>query len=119
MDGVKVAENIETPFVMGFNGKHGGNGILLNPLGTINDGQMELMIVNAKSSAKDMMNFMDKAIKEGGVHGYDPRVIFYRGKEFKFMNKNPKTGDALKDRQVLGIDGEVLFFNDFIKYEVE
>ena len=119
MDGVKIAENIETPFLMCFNGKHGGNGVLLNPLGIINDGLMELFIVNAKLGAKGMLAFMDQAIKEGGVHGYDPNVTIYRGKEFTFVNKKPKTGVAVKDRQVFAIDGEVLYFNDFVKYEVE
>lgn len=37
----------------------------------------------------------------------------------KFVNKAAKTGNPRKDIQAFAIDGEVLWFNDFVKYEVE
>lgn len=96
-DGQLLVENQLTPFLMGFSGKHGGNGMLLNPWGVINDGQMELLYIQSKAGAKTMADFMDKAIKRGGIHGYDSITKAIRGKSIRFVNKNPKTGKESKD----------------------
>ena len=93
--------------------------MLLNPISMINDGQMELLFTNTKLGFKGMMTFMDQAIKHGGIHGYDKNVTLVRGKSLRFVNKNPKTGILAKDLQVFAIDGEVLWFTDFVQYDVE
>ena len=43
-------------------------------------------------------------------------VSHMRGRTSKFVTKRPR---AVKDSHVFGIDGEVLFFSNFVKYEVE
>jgi hypothetical protein len=52
VDDIKVLENVETPFLMGNVGKYGGNGFLLNALGVINDGLVDVTIVTKKYGAK-------------------------------------------------------------------
>lgn len=64
---------------------------------------------------KGMIKYMETA-KLGGLHGYDKNLTVVRGKDFKVVSKRPKTGNQAADTHVLAIDGEVLYFQDFIKY---
>ena len=66
-----------------------------------------------------MVEFMDSALKHGGIHAYDKVASAFRGKSFKFVNKKPKASRPNLDTQVFAIDGEVLYFDDFVKYEIE
>ena len=72
---------------MSLNGKHGGNGMLLNPLGIINDGLIEMLVLTSRKSVKELVEVMDKAVKLGGTHGYDKSVAILRGKTMKFVCK--------------------------------
>ena len=58
-DGELLMENLQTGFIMGATGKHGGNDMLCCPLSVINDGLMEMLIVNTKEGFKGMVKIMD------------------------------------------------------------
>ena len=94
-------------------GQHGGNGVLLNPLGIVNDGLSELIFIRGRPGISGMMKFMDDATKGGGVHCYDKSFSFMRGQSFKVVPKRDTTGQP----HVYAIDGEVLYFSKFIKYD--
>ena len=68
---------------MTLEGQHGGNGVLLNPLGVVNDGLTELLLIRGRPGMTGMIKFMDAATKGGGVHAYDPKMQFLRGSSFK------------------------------------
>jgi hypothetical protein len=59
MDGKLVFENEPSPFVMGMQGKHGGNGFLLCPLSIINDGLSELIIIRGRPGPSGMLKIMN------------------------------------------------------------
>jgi hypothetical protein len=52
-------KDVETPFLMCLTGKHGGNGCLLNPVGVINDGLMELLLVKGRVGPGGMVRYMN------------------------------------------------------------
>ena len=67
IDDVLICEDLETCYLMNHSGKHGGNGMLLNPLGVINDGANEIVVITKRMKAGELVGFMDKAIKYGGI----------------------------------------------------
>lgn len=81
-------EDIKTTLVMGFNGKYGGGGMVLNPFALINDGFTDMVVIPEKFGFGQMVDFLGKATKKGGVQGYDNRVHHLRAKTFKLVNKN-------------------------------
>lgn len=90
----------------------------LSPCSVLNDGMLEVMLLTAKAKFGQLVGIMDDAIKRQGVHFYRDDVTFVRGKNIRVENVNPinsKTGQ--KDIQRYGIDGEDLFFREFVKYE--
>ena len=99
---------------MGCTGKHGGNDMLCCPVSVINDGLMELVVITKKEGFGGMVKIMDEAIKRGGIHAYGDNIAFARGKSLRIVSKRPKTGDLQHDLQVFSVDGEVLWFTDFV-----
>jgi len=99
--------------MMCLNGKHGGNNCLLNPLGVVNDGAIEILLVKGRVGPSGMMRYMAQSTKEGGTHIYDKDVAIIRGKKFKIVSKQPK------NPHVFAIDGEVLYFNETLTYDCE
>ncbi len=75
-------------------------------------------MVNETVGMKGMINYMDTA-KQGGLHAYDKNLNIIRGRTFKIVCKRPKTGNIIQDTHILAIDGEVLSFQNFLKYETE
>lgn len=59
VNGELACADLTTPFLMGFTGKHGGNNMLINPLGVINDGQMEIIAMEGKTGVREMVKVMD------------------------------------------------------------
>ena len=112
-----VVEDLETCFLMSMNGKACGNNMLINPMGVINDGQIETCFVEGKKKAGQMIDMMDKSIKHGGIHAYDPTVMTLRGKNFKYVMKRGKMGDPKKDKHILAMDGENILFDNFIRLD--
>jgi hypothetical protein len=74
-----------------YNGKFGGGRIMLNPIGLINDGYMELVYMYKKFGgvtypAKALSMF--SGAKGGGTQFYDNDFVCYRCKSLKLYNKN-------------------------------
>jgi hypothetical protein len=106
--------------VMGFAGKYGGNGFLLNHMGVINDGYLEIMAVTQRYGFKQLAEMMDKSIKLGGTQGYDPNIVQFRGLTAKIEYKDhSKNNTKQKLLHYYVIDGEDLFYENFVKFEVE
>lgn len=59
VDGETLFSGLQTGFVMGCTGKHGGNDMLCCPVSVINDGLMELIAVTKKEGFKGMVKIMD------------------------------------------------------------
>jgi len=51
------------------------------------------------------------------VHAYGDNIAFIRGKSIRIVSKRP--AEQQKDLQVFSVDGEVLWFTDFVQYDVE
>ena len=100
-------------------GKHGGNDCLLNPIGVVNDGLIELLIVKGRVGAGTMIRYMNQSTKEGGVQIYDENLETVRGRSFKLVSKRPQVGakGANNPPHIFAIDGEVLYFQNTLKYE--
>ena len=87
---------------------------MLNPLGLINDGYMELVFYPGQISAAFALYMF---ILPGGRWSYDPGFRCYRCKSAKIVNKQ-KDVDGKPITQDINIDGEDLTFNNFAKYTV-
>ena len=107
VDDQKVFEDLSSMFAMGFTGKYGGKGFLLNPAGIVNDGYIDLMIVSKKLGILEFPHFMDLALKKGGAHAYERGAHFYRGTSFKIVNKNNNDNNQVKTH-CFNVDGEDL-----------
>ena len=57
-----------------FNGKFGGERIMINPMGILNDGLMELIYLDGLASTKFAFNLFDGA-KKGATHFYDNKLV--------------------------------------------
>ena len=93
---------------------------MLNPIGLINDGYMELVylkdvIPRAIYPAKAFGLF--KGAKSGGTQFYDPDFECFRCSQAKIINKSMDICGE-KIAQEINIDGEDLTFTNFAKYEV-
>ena len=60
---------------------------------------------------------MDNALKFGGLHGYDSNILFLRGKSAKIVNKTPKKPSEEGKMIHYAIDGEDLYYREFVKYD--
>ena len=97
IDGVPVrindSEEIETIFIMLFNGKYTAGGLIGDPFACINDGLVDLMIVHDEKFMKffSIVDMLDKAKKLGGIHAYE-NITFLRGKkiEIKYLGRRSK-----------------------------
>ena len=90
--------------------------MLIDPLGVVNDGVNELMLITSKITSLQMVKFMDQMVKQGGIQGYDKNVCHLRGRTSKVVSKLNRTQ---ANTHPFGVDGESLFFSNFVKYEVE
>lgn len=63
MDGKLYKENFDTEIVMGFNGKVGGGGMILNPFAVLNDGFMDMTVVPTRVGFGTLVAILDKATK--------------------------------------------------------
>ena len=119
IDHAKVYDHVVSPFVMGFNGKFGGKGFLLNPMGLINDGYLDLLLIAKDFTIKSFPGLMDGALKRGGIHAYEATTKMHRAKHIRIVNRNAaKKGGKGKDIKCFNIDGENLFYREFIQYEI-
>ena len=82
-DGKHCIRNVDTQFLSLYNGKTGGGGIFLNPIGMINDGYMELVYHDIITVSKAISLF----IRPGGIMFYDPGFTCYRCRNAKIINK--------------------------------
>ena len=87
---------------------------MLNPLGLINDGYMDLVFYPGTITAFFALYMF---ILPGGRMSYDPGFRCYRCKSAKIVNKQ-KGADGEYVTQDINIDGEDLTFNKFAKYTV-
>ena len=103
-----------------YNGKFGGGRIMLNPIGLINDGYMELVFMNKLFGG---LGWPVKALgmfhyaKSGGIHFYDNDFVCMRCRSLKLTNKTLDP-QGKKVTQDINIDGEDLRFTNFAKWEV-
>ena len=96
-----------------YNGKFGGGKIMLNPLGLINDGFMELTFVRGNIGAAWALY---QFVRPGGRMAYESCFVNYRCRSVKIINRQKVDGMAVQ--QDINIDGEDLTFNNFAKYRV-
>ena len=83
---------------------------MLNPLGIVNDGYLELCYAPKVLGMTRLLQIFLQA-KTGGTHVYDNSLQVYRAKKLKIVNKSGLP-------QPVDIDGEPLEFTKFLKYEV-
>lgn len=89
---------------------------MLNPLGIINDGLMELTFMKGICGFGTGLTLFHGA-KSGGLQFYDKKFQCYRCKKVKLSNlKIDKNGEKMI--QDINIDGEDHEFRDFAMYEV-
>jgi len=101
---------------MMYNGRYGGGGKVINPLGIVNDGKTELIFYNGVVSKKTSFGLFD-GLEKGGLQVYDPQLFVYRISKVKLTNKGTNPDGSLK-RQDINIDGEDLMFTKQVKMEV-
>ena len=70
------------------NGRISGGGMYLNPTGVVNDGILDLLILNGEHGFWSMAEIMEKTEKWAGTHIYQENVSAYRGSQFKFISKD-------------------------------
>lgn len=93
----------------------------MSPLSFINDGLIELSIIQGKLSILENSKVQEEG-KAGGKHVYLKRFETWRASEFKFTNKTPHDKKSQKcstepyKTQNCAIDGENLTFKKTIKY---
>ena len=113
-NGVHRVNNLRTQYLQIYNGKFGGGRIILNPLGLINDGYMELVYRPGLFNAAFAIYMF---CLPGGVMCYDEGFTCFRAKQAKIINKmKDKDGNMIE--QDINIDGEDLTFKNFAKYTV-
>ena len=109
-NGKHKIENLWTQYMQIYNGKFGGGKIMLNPIGILNDGFMELVFYKTWISAAGAINLF---CKPHGKLFYDSGFVCYRCKNVKIVNKQvDKTGKKVP--QDVNIDGEDLTFTNHI-----
>ena len=113
-DGKEFISNLNTQYLQIYNGKTGGGRIILNPIGMINDGFMELVYRPAYVGPHTAISLF---MKPGGIMFYDEGFTCYRCKKVKLINKK-KNQDGSNAVMDINIDGEDLTFTNFAKYEV-
>ena len=84
-DGKHVIDNVWTQYMQIYNGKFGGGRIMLNPLGIINDGLMELTFMRGIQTFATGLTLFNGA-KSGGLQFYDSMFQCYRCKKVKLSN---------------------------------
>ena len=92
VDGVRAFNDVEFQFGWLYNGKFGGGGMLLNPLGYINDGYAELFFIPGSVKFGTGLDIFDDVKKGSEIMVYDEKNLgstFVRGKTFKLINKTP------------------------------
>ena len=119
-NGQQILKDVETQYMQVYNGKFGGGRIMLNPLGLINDGYMELVFIKQLFGG---LGWPVKALgmfhyaKNGGTHFYDNDFVCMRCKAIKLTNKTVDP-QGKKVTQDINIDGEDLRFTNFAKWEI-
>lgn len=98
-------------FIYSYNGKYGGQKIL-NPLGMVNDGVIELMYFDGLVGLAKAFKLFDQA-ENGGTHIYDPEAKCVRVENLRVVNKSRDC-----EFQDFSIDGEALKFKKFAKTTV-
>lgn len=78
-----------------YNGRFGGGGKVINPLGIINDGRMELIFYNGVVSKKTSLGLFD-GLEKGGLQAYDPELFIYRIQKVKLTNKGKNQDGSFK-----------------------
>jgi len=73
-----------------YNGKFGGGGMCLNPLGLVNDGYSEITFYNDLIPIVRTLRFFMMA-RSGGTHIYDESQNVIRFKNMKLINKSLST----------------------------
>ena len=71
-----------------------------------------------------MIKYVNKGILGKGQHIYMNNFAYFRGSKIKIINKNdppadfvPEEGKSPNEPQQFQIDGEAMFFSDFVKIE--
>ena len=113
-DGKLMIKDLKTQYMQIYNGKYGGGGIMLNPLGLINDGLMELVFYKEMITTQEAVKLF---LTPGGCMFYNHMFRCFKCSKIKLINKQ-KTADGQMIEQDINIDGEDLTFKKFAKYEV-
>ena len=125
--------------VMCSNGKYAGGRMVAVPTACLNDGLLDLCLHHGPAGTKALLNYIKNCVIRKGMHVYDDGFNGYaylRARSLKIKNKNMKvnstTGEketqaaqgndlrpvAEMEPQMFQIDGEDLWFNNFVKIEV-
>jgi diacylglycerol kinase family enzyme len=109
MDGKLVFENESTSCVMGMQGKQTEFGFCYSPLSIINDGLIELLFIRGRPGRSGM----HKILYDSRI-AYDKNVQVLRGESFKIVSKREVSKNS---PHIFVIDGEILSFQKFVKFE--
>ena len=108
-------------FLMLFNNKSTGAGMILNPFPVMNDGMIDVSWLHAedKQGVLGIADILDKAKKEGGIHTYEDVFTHIRGSSVKieFTGSERAMPEGGFGEQVTQIDGEDLRFKKFVNYQ--
>ena len=84
-------------FIIGCNSIHVGKGMKMAPKAKIDDGLIDVVVVDDEISRLRLLSVLPKLYK--GTHIFEPEVKYYQSNEFSiFTEKN----------NILNIDGEII-----------
>ena len=139
-DGSRIKFNVETLFFIIMNGRFGGSRVPMSPTACLNDGLLDAVIQNGPAGTKEVLKFFKNFLIFKGMFVYQDNYSCFRSKSIRITNQNQeelKTASA-RDEMSLGmeeafmlfdqprartqltpfqIDGEALWFKDFVKIE--
>lgn len=120
VDGKLECQDQPIVSLMCMNTKLCGGGFVLNPYAVVNDGLLDFVYMSKKATFSGLVKMMDQATKLGGVQGYETDYNHMRAKSLKIVNKNvpvptKKNPNPEKEALMVSIDGEDLFFREFVK----
>ena len=105
---------MQTSTMLVGNGKYTGAGILMNPFACVNDGLCDVTWISdpAINTLIGMAGLLIDAKKHGGVQAYKGQNTYMRGKKIRlvFQGRTDATPEFNARPQLLGIDGEGLFY---------
>lgn len=97
--------------------------MLAVPAACLNDGLLDLCLHQGPDGGKAVLKWLKNCVVNKGQQIYDDRFnghTYLRARSLRIKNKNLKADSAIGETepQMFQIDGEDLWFDDFVKIEV-